>query len=67
MTVAPEAKELPVLVSLRRIHRDEEGGHGAQLVHEGLEGCGDRQERDATVVRESRLPAQQLPTREVRR
>eukprot|EP00965_Chrysotila_dentata_P115007 3801760-Pleurochrysis_carterae.AAC.1 len=47
MTVAPKAKELPVLVSFCCIHRDKESGHGAQLVHEGCEGCGDRQEWDA--------------------
>ena len=50
MTVATEAEELPLLVSFRRIHGNEEGGHGAQLVHKGREGCGDRQERNAIVV-----------------
>eukprot|EP00965_Chrysotila_dentata_P084037 2774088-Pleurochrysis_carterae.AAC.1 len=66
MTVAPEAKELPVLVSLCCIHRDKESGRVAQLVHERCEGCGNRQEWNAIVARESRLPAQQLLTREVR-
>eukprot|EP00965_Chrysotila_dentata_P179492 5927076-Pleurochrysis_carterae.AAC.1 len=46
-TVVPEAKELPVLMSLCCIHRDKESGHGARLVHKGRDGCGDRQEWDA--------------------
>eukprot|EP00965_Chrysotila_dentata_P239544 6203171-Pleurochrysis_carterae.AAC.1 len=64
MTVTSQAEGLPVLVSLRCVHRDQESGYVAQLAHGGREGRGDSEEWSAVVAREPRLPTQQLPTRE---